>query len=43
VIFGAELFGLPNVSQAGLEPASGGSGSPPVFLVQCGVEKLSMG
>jgi hypothetical protein len=30
---GAHLFGLPNVSQAGLELVSGGGGSPPVFSV----------
>jgi hypothetical protein len=36
------LFGLPNVSQAGLEPVAGSS-SPHVFSVQSGMEKLSMG
>jgi hypothetical protein len=31
MMLGAHLFGLPNVSQAGLELASGGSGTLPVF------------
>jgi hypothetical protein len=31
MMLGAHLFGMPNVSQAGLEPVSGVSGSPPVF------------
>jgi hypothetical protein len=31
---GTHLFGLPSVSQAGLELVSGGSGSPPVFCVR---------
>jgi hypothetical protein len=43
VMLGAHLFGLPNVSQAGLEPVAGGGISFPVFSVQCGMEKLSMG
>jgi hypothetical protein len=43
MMLGAHLFGLPNVSQAGLELVFGSGGSPPVFSVQCGVEKLSMG
>jgi hypothetical protein len=30
-MLGAHLFGLLNVSQAGLELVSGGDGSPPVF------------
>jgi hypothetical protein len=29
----AHLFGMPNVSQAGLELVSGGGGNPPVFSV----------
>jgi hypothetical protein len=33
VMLGAHLFGLPNVSQAGLKLASGSVGSPPVFSV----------
>jgi hypothetical protein len=33
VTFGTHLFALLNVSQAGLELASGGGGSPPVFSV----------
>jgi hypothetical protein len=33
VMLGAHVFGMSNVSQAGLELASGGSGSPPVFSV----------
>jgi hypothetical protein len=33
VMLGAHLFGLPNVSQASLEPAAGGGSSPPVFSV----------
>jgi hypothetical protein len=33
VTLGAHLFGLPNVSQAGLQPESGGGGSPLVFSV----------
>jgi hypothetical protein len=33
VMLGAHLFGLPNVSQAGLEPVAGNSRSPPVFSV----------
>jgi hypothetical protein len=32
-MFGTHLFGLVNVSQAGLELVSGGEGSPPVFSV----------
>jgi hypothetical protein len=43
MILGAHLFGLPNVSQASLEPASGGVKSPPVLSVKCGTEKFSMG
>jgi hypothetical protein len=31
VMLGTHLFGLPNVSQAGLELVSAGTGSPPVF------------
>jgi hypothetical protein len=33
MMLGAQLFGLPNVSKAGLEPASGGGVSSPVFSV----------
>jgi hypothetical protein len=33
VMLDAHLFGMLNVSQAGLEQASGSGGSPPVFLV----------
>jgi hypothetical protein len=33
VTLGAYLFGLPNVSQAGLELVSGGGSSPPIFSV----------
>jgi hypothetical protein len=32
-MLGAHLVGLLNVSQASLEPASGGSSNPPVFSV----------
>jgi hypothetical protein len=33
IMLGAHLFGLPNVSQAGLKLASGGGRCPPVFSV----------
>jgi hypothetical protein len=33
MMLGAHLFGLLNVSRAGLEPAAGGCGSSPVFSV----------
>jgi hypothetical protein len=33
MMLGAYLFGLPNVSQAGLKLATGGGSSPPVFLM----------
>jgi hypothetical protein len=33
VLLGAHLFGLSNVSQAGLELVAGGGGTPPVFSV----------
>jgi hypothetical protein len=33
MMLGAHLFGMPNVSQAGLKLASGSSGRPPVFSV----------
>jgi hypothetical protein len=34
VMLGAHLFGLLNISQAGLELAAGGGGSPPVLSVK---------
>jgi hypothetical protein len=37
IMLGAHLFDLLNVSQAGLEPVTGGGGSPPVFSVECGM------
>jgi hypothetical protein len=42
MMLGVHLFGLLDVSQTGLEPVPGGSGKPPVFPVQCGMEKFSM-
>jgi hypothetical protein len=43
VTLGTHLVGLPNVSQAGLELASGGYDSSPVFSVKRGMEKTSTG
>jgi hypothetical protein len=43
MMLGAHLFGLLNVSQAGLELVFGDGINPPVFSVLCGMQKLSMG
>jgi hypothetical protein len=43
VTIGAQLFGLQNVFQTGLELVSGSSRIPPVFSMQGSMEKLSMG
>jgi hypothetical protein len=42
MMLGTHLFGLLKISQAGLELATGGSSSPPVFSVKCGMEKPFM-